>query len=100
MLTSQNCRIVVFIRQHKLKNKTVKDIPQISEFGFIAWDFLLAIYESGWDKLEANKNQKSFRQCISAQFNRKSVNNLVPNKEGKDKDKQANISRFSLPILS
>ena len=36
MLTSQNYRIVVFIRQHKLKNKTVKDIPQISEFGFIA----------------------------------------------------------------
>jgi len=47
----------------------------------------LAIYESGWDRLEANKNQKSFKQCISAQFNRKSVNNLVPNKEGKDKDK-------------
>ena len=36
MLTSQNCRIVVFIRQHKLENKTVKDIPQILEFGFIA----------------------------------------------------------------
>jgi len=66
------------------------------EFGFAAWDFLLAIYESDWDKLAANKNQKSFRQCVSVQFNRKSVNNSVPNKE--DKGKQASISRISLSI--
>ena len=98
-ITCSLLRIVVFIRQHKLEDKTAKNIPQILEFGFVAWDFLLAIYESGWNRLVANKNQKSFRQCIFTQFNRKSINNLVPNKEDKDKDKQASISRFSLPIL-
>jgi len=82
-------RIAAFIRQHKLEDKTTKDIPQISEFSFVAWDFLSAIYESGWNILAANKNQKSFRQCVSTQFNRKSVNNLVSNK--KDKGKQASI---------
>ena len=49
-------RIVVFIMQHKLEDKTTENISQIFEFGFVAWDFLLAIYESGWNKLEANKD--------------------------------------------
>ena len=40
-------RIVAFIRQHKLENKTTENISQISEFGFVTWDFLLAIYKSG-----------------------------------------------------
>jgi len=40
-------RIVAFIRQQKLEDKTTKDISQISEFSFVAWDFLSAIYKSG-----------------------------------------------------
>ena len=59
-------RIVAFIKQCRLKNKTTKDIPQIGEFGFVTCDFLSAIYESTWDKLIANQDKKSFRQCISA----------------------------------
>jgi len=54
-------RIVAFIRQCKLEDKTTKDISQILEFGFIAWNFFLAIYKSSWDKLAANMDQKSFR---------------------------------------
>lgn len=38
-ITCSLLRIVVFIRQHKLKNKTVENISQISEFSFVAWDF-------------------------------------------------------------
>jgi len=37
--------MTAFIRQHKLEDKIVENILQISEFGFTAWDFLLAIYE-------------------------------------------------------
>jgi len=58
-----NCslhRISAFIRQRKLEDKSAEDIPQITEFGFVAWAFLSSIYESGWDKLEANKDKKSF----------------------------------------
>ena len=47
-----------------------KDIFQIPEFDFTAWEFLSAIYEAGWDKLTTNKNQKSFRQCVLSQFNK------------------------------
>ena len=76
-------RIAAFIRQHKLEDKTTKDIPQIPEFSFVAWNFLSAIYESGWNILAANKDQKSFGQCVSTQFNGKSINNLVSNKKTK-----------------
>jgi len=38
-------RMAFFIRQRKLENKTAKDIPQIVEFGFTAWD-ILSIYKS------------------------------------------------------
>jgi len=40
-------RIIAFIRQCKLEDKTMEDISQISEFGFVAWDFILVIYKSG-----------------------------------------------------
>ena len=65
------------------------------------WNFLLIIYESGWDKLAANKNKNSFKQCVFVQFNRKLSNNipvksLLTNKSVKDK--QANISRIPLSI--
>ena len=68
------------------------------EFGFIVWNFLLAIYESGWNKLVANKEQKSFRQGVSMQFNRKSLNNSVLKEESKGKGKQASIFRI-FPLI-
>ena len=49
-------RMVAFIKQCRLENKTEKDILQISEFGFVAWEFLSAIYKAEWNKLIANKN--------------------------------------------
>jgi len=53
--------MILFIKQRRLKDKTAENIPQISEFGYEAWKFLSAIYEAGWNKLTANKNNKSFR---------------------------------------
>jgi len=35
---------VAFIWQCKLKDKIAKDILQIAEFGFVAWEFLSSIY--------------------------------------------------------
>jgi len=42
-----------------------KDISQISKFGFTAWEFLSAIY-----KVDHQQESKSFRQCVSSQFNK------------------------------
>ena len=96
-----NCslhRIAAFIRQRKIEDKSAEDIPQIAEFSFAAWVFLSSIYESGWDKLEENKDKKSFRQCLSSQFNRKLSTSFSQKKEDKGKGKPANISKVPLPI--
>ena len=69
-------RIATFVRERKLEDKIAEDIPQTMEFCYTAWDFLLSIYESYRDKLEANKDKKSFWQYISLQFNRKPSTNL------------------------
>jgi len=53
-------RIATFVRERRLEDKTAENIPQIMEFCSAAWDFLSSIYESGWDKLKANKDKKSF----------------------------------------
>ena len=76
----------------------MNDISQISEFGFIVWKLLSAIYKSEWDKLVANQNNKSFRQCVSAQPNKKPNKNNIPNNEPKGKDKQANVSKIPSSI--
>jgi len=63
-------RIVAFIKQRKLEDKTEKNISQITEFDLVAWKFLIAIYKSDWDKFPANWNKTTFRQCILVQFNK------------------------------
>ena len=50
-ITCSLLRMVTFIRQRKLEDKTVEDILQITKFGSVAWEFLSVIYEAGWDKL-------------------------------------------------
>ena len=86
-------KMAVFIRQCKLENKAVEDIPQIVEFGFVAWDFISSIYKSRQDKLTACKDNISFRQCIVLQFKPK-TQKIKTNKikEFSNFGKQANKS--------
>jgi len=56
--------MAVFIKQYSLENRTAQNIPQIIGFGYMVLEFLLAIYESGWNKLMVNKKNMTFRQCI------------------------------------
>lgn len=34
------------------------------KFGFVAWEFIMAIYKFDWDRLMANDKDKTFKQCI------------------------------------
>jgi len=59
----------------------------------------LPIYESGWDKLKANRNNRLFRQYDASQFNVKIPKNKLNGKQSTmDNSKQANVSRVSPPI--
>jgi len=89
-------RIVSFIRQRKLKDKTVENILQITGFSSVAWEFLSTIYEVGWDKPTTNNNNKSLRQYVFAQFNKIPSSNVLFKKLSKGK--QVDISRISLFI--
>lgn len=64
----------------------------------MAGKFQSTIYKSSWDKLTANNDNKTFRQYISAQFNKTPTNNMLTKKIFKSK--QADIFRISLPIPS
>ena len=44
-------RMVAFIKQRKLENKTEKDIYQITEFSLAAWEFLTTVRTTGWKSL-------------------------------------------------
>ena len=89
-------KIATFIRQ---KSKTAEDISQITEFGYITQDFISSIYESWQDKLTTNKNNTSFRQCISVQFKPKDLKFNKNNGTDLFKSgKKSNVSRISSPI--
>lgn len=86
-------RIAKFIKQRPIGNKSEKDIPQINQFGHTTWELISAIYKSGWDKIMANANSNSSRQCISLQFNRnKNTINKIIN------GKSVTISRIPPPV--
>jgi len=87
-------RIITFIKQRPLEEKDSLDIPQIFDFGFAAWDLISAIYNSGWDKLVADNNSRTFQQCVALQFNR---GNPTDSKTG-NIPHPANISKIPSPI--
>jgi len=87
-------RIGFFIRNRNLNGKTKKEILSISEIGQAAWDL---IYEVEWNKLTVNSNNKTFRQCISAQFMLK--NSKKDTIKGKVSDKLGNVlNKFRVPF--
>jgi len=94
-------KIVAFIRQRKLDNNITNDISQIAEFSLTTGNFILSIYESGWDKLKANKNDNVFRQSVASQFKIKSlINNLINYQDSSKLSSQAKISKVPFLILS
>ena len=75
-------RIAQFIRQRNISNWDGNMIPQLNSFGDAAFDFILAIHETGWNKLNTldnrhieNKIKEQFRHQPSA--NREKINNLM-----------------------
>ena len=59
----------------------------------MAWEFIIAIYKSGWDRLIANDKNRTFKQYILSSFNKITTLTL---KLMKGKGKQADISRIPL----
>jgi len=42
-------RMACFLKQQNLEGRDSNNIPQLALFGESAWEFISAIFESGWD---------------------------------------------------
>jgi len=56
-----------FLRQRNLKGHNANNIKQLDPFGKSAWDFVSAIFKSGWDTLTTS-NKSSIRSNIAKEF--------------------------------
>jgi len=45
-----------FLKQRSLEGRDGNSIPQLALFGESAWEFISAIFESGWDRLLSSTN--------------------------------------------
>ena len=78
------------------KANSITDLKGIDE---AAWNFILSIYNTGWDKLIIDGDNFSFRYKVKIQFNLPS-NSINISRKGKDIAKPASISSLSLLILA
>ena len=60
-------RMACFLKQWSLEECDSNNIPQLELFGESAWDFISAIFKSGWDQLHSSKNT-FIRNNISTYF--------------------------------
>jgi len=56
-----------FLRQRNVKEWDANSIRQLDPFGESAWDFVSAIFESGWDTL-MTANKSSIRDNVTKEF--------------------------------
>jgi len=60
-------RMACFLRQRNLEGRNGNNIKQLDPFGQSAWDFISAIFESGWDIL-TTANKSTIRGNIAKEF--------------------------------
>jgi len=56
-----------FLRQRNVKDQNANNIRQLDPFGESAWDFISAIFKSGWDTL-TTANKLSIRDNLAKEF--------------------------------
>jgi len=60
-------RMAYFLRQQNVKDWDANSIRQLDPFGESAWDFISAIFKSGWDTL-TTANKSSIRNNFAKEF--------------------------------
>jgi len=52
--------MVKYILNKKIENNKANEINDLKDIGEIVWKFISAIYESGWNSLIADNNNKVY----------------------------------------
>ena len=81
--------ILDFIDNRELKDNREKDIPFLSRFDQIVFDFVSFLFKEGWDQLKIERNNNIFWNLIKDEF---TTNVSLPTKPVK-------FSKLSLPQL-
>jgi len=85
MVCSLQC-MACFLKQRSLEGRDSNNIPQLALFGESAWEFISAIFESGWDQLHSSTST-TIRDNISTHVgnmlthDRTPVNNASPKRK-------------------
>jgi len=61
-----------FLRQRNLEGCNANNIRQLDPFGELAWDFILAIFKSGWDMLTTS-NDSPIRNNVARKFSKSTI---------------------------
>jgi len=89
-------QITKYILNKSVERGKVNDFENLKGIGKVAWKFISAIYNSGWDTLCINNNI-SFRNKVTLKFTLK-INNISKNKDNKETKKLASVSSLPPPI--
>ena len=88
-----------YIRSRKILKDKVNDIPELKDIGKATWSFVSFIYKSEWDSIYTDRYNNSFRNRISNKTIFKVLKNNLPYNPNRSKNKVAEITRLSPPIL-
>ena len=87
--------ITYYIKNKDINCTKANDIPDLKSIDEIVWNFISAIYKSGWDTLVINKDNKTFKQQVASKFTSKIQKIKKSSKDKKLIDKP--VSFIKLP---
>jgi len=93
-------QITNYIRNKGINCNKLNNVPDLKKMGKVVWNFISAIYDSGWDSLVSNDNNCSIRQKITYQFTLKIPEITNKGKIDKSTDKPASFNNIPPPILA
>ena len=66
-----------YILNKSVERDKVNDFDNLKDVGKVAWDFISAIYDSGWNILSVDNNI-SFRNKVASKFTPKITTTTIP----------------------
>ena len=99
LFDSKNIKEFLHYITNYIKNKSIdytkaNDILDLNGMDEVAWNFISTIYESGWDILVTNKDNRTFRQQVMSKFTPKIQETRNTTKGDKLTDKLASFTKL------
>ena len=83
-----------YIKNKKIERQKINNVTELKGFSEAAWSFISSIYESRWDSLYTDKENRTFRQKSAFKFTPKVPNSNFYSNGSKSKDKSAEIAKL------